>query len=87
MTEQDKVIRTLTGVVISDKRDKTRTVKVSWSRPHKRYKKVVKRKTTCQMHDQDNVSRLNDVVEIKECSPKSKTKTWELVRVVEEARS
>ncbi len=78
--------RTIVGRVTSDKRDKSRTVIIEWSRRHPLYKKVVRQKTKCQVHDADNTSKLGDLVEIRQCRPISKTKTWELVGVVEQAQ-
>ena len=70
------------GVVTSDKRDKTRTVVVKWSRPHERYRKVVKFQTKYQVHDPENRSKEGDIVTIQERSPVSKTKTMELVEII-----
>lgn len=86
MSEQP-TIRTLTGKVMSDKRDKTRTVEVYWSRRHPLYSKVVRHRTKCQVHDPENKSQLGDWVEIRQCRPISKTKTWELVSVVETSQA
>lgn len=82
---ESKTVSTLTGKIVSDKRDKTRTVEVYWSRRHPMYNKVVRKKTKCQVHDEDNNSHVGDTVEIRQCKPYSKTKSWELVRVVEAA--
>lgn len=80
---QAEIKRTLTGRIISDKREKTRTVEVKWARRHPRYGKVIRGRTKYQIHDQDNESKLGDLVEIKQVRPISKTKSWALVRVVE----
>lgn len=80
-TEQTtSVLRT--GVVKSDKRHKTRSVVISWKTPHPKYGKYVSRRSVIQVHDENNVSREGDLVEIAECRPISKTKSWRLVRVV-----
>jgi small subunit ribosomal protein S17 len=76
-------VRALTGRVTSDKRKNTITVKVEWSRLHPVYGKVLRRFTTCHAHDENEIAKLGDLVEIKEVRPISKTKTWQLVRVVE----
>ena len=81
-----KSVSTLTGRVTSSKRDKTRTVEVEWSRRHPTYKKVVKGITKFHAHDENNESKEGDLVEIRECRPVSKTKTWVLVKVVEQAQ-
>ena len=74
-----------TGVVVSDKRDKTRTVAVEYLREHTKYGKYVKRATRFQVHDENNECRLGDRVEIVNCRPLSKTKSWRLVRIVARA--
>lgn len=86
MSETQNITRTLSGRVISDKRNKTRTVEVEWARSHPRYKKVVARKTNFQVHDENNTSQLGDRVEIKEGRPVSKSKSWYLVEVLEKAQ-
>lgn len=73
------------GIVQSDKRDKTRKVAVNYSVKHPKYGKYLRRRTVLQVHDEGNVSSHGDRVEIAECRPISKTKSWVLVRVVEPA--
>ena len=70
------------GVVASDKSDKTRRVVIQRAIRHAKYGKTIRRKTVCHVHDENNESALGDTVEIRECRPRSKSKTWELVRVV-----
>lgn len=84
MSTAEKV-RTFTGRVTSDKRDSTITVELKWSRRHPVYGKVVNKHTKCHVHDVDNKAKLGDLVEIKQIRPISKTKTWELVSIVETA--
>lgn len=74
---------TRTGVVDSDKRDKTRRVVMSFMSKHPKYGKYVRNRTVLHVHDEHNESHNGDVVEIAQCRPMSKTKTWKLVRVVE----
>ncbi|MSR31246.1 MAG: 30S ribosomal protein S17 [Gemmataceae bacterium] len=74
--------RKLTGVVTSDKRSKTRAVEIPRLVKHPRYGKYIRRSTVCQVHDENNESRLGDTVEIVESRPYSKTKFWRLFRVV-----
>ncbi len=81
----DSVSRTLTGRVTSDKRQATRTVEVEWSKRHETYGKVMKGRTKLHVHDPAHESKTGDLVEIKEVRPISKTKTWQLVKVVEKA--
>lgn len=74
--------RVVTGVVTSDKMPKTRRVEIQRLFRDPRYGKYLRRRTVCQVHDENNVSALGDTVEIVESRPRSRTKRWELVRVV-----
>ena len=76
---------TKVGVVISDKRDKSRTVAVDYQQRHPKYGKYLHRSTKFHVHDEGNQSKAGDRVEIAQCRPISKTKSWRLVRVVEAA--
>ncbi len=78
--------RTLTGVVSSDKRDKTITVMITSRETHPIYKKqyTITRKYTA--HDEKNEAHEGDTVMISETRPISKTKSWTLVKVVEKSR-
>ncbi len=78
--------RVVVGVVTSDKMDKTRRVEVPRLVKHPKYKKYIRRKTVCYVHDEENSSGQGDTVEIIECPPRSKSKRWELVRVLEKSR-
>ena len=71
--------RILTGVVTSNKADKTITVKIERKVKHLLYGKVVKRATKVHAHDENNSASIGDIVSVKECRPISKTKTWVLV--------
>lgn len=85
MSEETKVIRTVTGRVTSDKMDKTITVLVERRVKHPIYGKYVKRSTKLHAHDEHNECKEGDVVTIEECRPLSKSKAWRLVKVVEKA--
>ncbi|WP_127475863.1 30S ribosomal protein S17 [Sulfurivermis fontis] len=85
MSEQNKVVRTVTGRVTSDKMDKTITVLVERRVKHPIYGKYVKRSTKLHAHDEHNECKEGDVVTIEECRPISKSKAWRLVKVVEKA--
>ncbi len=74
--------RVFIGVVTSDKASKTRRVEINRLVQHPVYGKYIRRKTVCHVHDENNESRQGDTVEIIECPPRSRTKRWELVRVV-----
>ena len=71
------------GVVESDKRDKSCTVSISYLIKHDKYGKYIRKRTKMHVHDEDNSAKAGDRVEIAECRPISKTKSWTLVRVVE----
>lgn len=73
------------GIVESDARDKSRRVAVNFSVKHPKYGKYMKRRTTVQVHDANNVSHKGDRVEIAECRPISKTKSWIVLRVIKAA--
>ena len=78
--------RTKTGVVVSNKMDKTCVVSVVSSVKHPLYKKVVKRTTKFKAHDENNECGLGDVVEIMETRHLSKDKYYRVVRIVEKAK-
>tara|TARA_Y100000590_G_scaffold171884_1_gene196579 strand:- start:1998 stop:2261 length:264 start_codon:yes stop_codon:yes gene_type:complete len=73
--------RTETGMVVSSKSDKTITVMVERKVKHPLYKKILRRSSKLQVHDQDNVCDTGDLVTIQECRPVSKTKSWKLLKV------
>lgn len=75
----------LTGVVTSDKRDKSLRVEVERRYRHPLYGKIVRSRTVCHVHDEENAANEGDRVEIVESRPRSKTKRWDLVQVVEAA--
>ena len=79
--------RTLQGVVTSDKRDKTLRVEVKRLYRHAKYGKIVRGRTVCHVHDENNEAREGDTVEITESRPHSKQKRWEFVRVVEKSKA
>jgi small subunit ribosomal protein S17 len=74
------------GVVVSDKADKTITVRVDVARRHRRYEKIVRSSGTLHAHDENNEAHEGDVVRVIESRPLSRTKRWKLVDVLERAR-
>ena len=76
----------LTGVVVSDKMDKTVAVLVERQMPHALYGKVTKRSSKYLAHDEDNQYKVGDIVEIAEVRPISGRKRWKVVRRLEEGR-
>ena len=75
-TEVKKNKRTLTGVVTSDKMDKTVTVLVERRVMHPLYKKFIRRSKNYAAHDEANLCKVGDTVRIEECRPISKRKSW-----------
>ena len=71
--------RVLQGEVVSDKSDKTVVVKVERTYKHPLYKKYIKKDKKYSAHDENNTFKIGDFVQIRECAPKSKTKTFEVV--------
>ena len=82
----DKRTRTQTGRVISSSRDKTITVLIERKVKYPLYKKIMRRSTKLQAHDQDNSCSTGDLVTIQECKPISKTKSWNLLKVDEKSQ-
>ncbi|WP_041186174.1 30S ribosomal protein S17 [Candidatus Moranella endobia] len=74
--------RTLQGHVVSNKMEKSIVVAIERLVKHPLYGKFIKRTTKLHVHDEHNESKIDDIVEIRECRPISKTKSWNLVRVV-----
>lgn len=84
-TEAKKLSRTLVGRVVSNKMDKTVTVRVERRVKHPVYGKYVVRTTKYHAHDEGNQVNEGDLVEIAETRPISKTKAWTVKRVVRQA--
>lgn len=76
-----------TGVVTSDKMAKTLRVEIARLVRHPKYGKIMRRKTVCHVHDEAEEAGIGDKVEIRESRPRSKTKHWELVRVIAKSRA
>jgi small subunit ribosomal protein S17 len=79
--------RTEIGVVTGDKAAKTRRVEIPRLVRHAKYGKILRRKTVCHIHDENNESSLGDTVEIVESRPRSKLKRWELLRIVKKSQA
>ncbi len=77
--------KTRQGVVISDKADKTITVRIDIARRHRRYEKIVRTSTKLHAHDEQNDAHIGDTVVVRESRPLSRIKRWRLVEVVERA--
>jgi small subunit ribosomal protein S17 len=74
------------GVVVSDKANKTITVRIDIARRHRRYQKVVHTTRTLHAHDERNEAHQGDTVRVVESRPMSRSKRWRLVDVLERAR-
>lgn len=74
--------RILKGCVINDKMQKSIVVTVDKLIEHKIYKKIIKRTTKFHVHDINNTAKIGDLVTIQECSPISKTKSWQLISII-----
>ena len=82
---QDRKLKTLTGVVISNSGNKSVKIALDYKVKHPKYGKYIKRRTKIGVHDEHNQSGVGDVIEIAECRPLSKTKSWRRVKVVKKA--
>jgi small subunit ribosomal protein S17 len=74
------------GIVVSDKAEKTITVRIDVARRHRRYEKIVRSSSTLHAHDENNDAHEGDVVRVIESRPLSRSKRWALVDVLERAR-
>ena len=74
------------GIVVSDKADKTITVRIDVVRRHKRYHKIMRTSIKLHAHDEANSAGTGDTVRVQECRPMSRSKRWRLVEVVERAK-
>jgi small subunit ribosomal protein S17 len=83
--QEDKVQRTLTGLVTSNAMDKSITVMIERRIKHPVYGKYINRSTKLHVHDENNECGNGDLVMIEQCRPMSKTKSWKLVQILEKA--
>jgi small subunit ribosomal protein S17 len=83
----DASVRTLTGRVVSNKMDKTVAVAIERLVRHDKYGKYIRRTTKLLAHDEKNECKEGDLVDITPCRPKSRHKSWKLLRVVERTAS
>lgn len=78
--------KTRQGIVVSDKADKTITVRIDTARRHRRYQKIVRTSRTLHAHDERNEAHIGDTVVVREARPLSRTKRWRLIEVLERAK-
>ncbi len=83
MEETKRLNKIMTGVVVSDKMDKTVVVLVSRLIKHSVYKKYIRRRAKFMAHDEQNDAHMGDTVEIIESRPLSRFKRWRLIRIIE----
>lgn len=87
MSERERGRRKVrTGVVVSDRMDKTVVVEVERTFPHPLYGKTVRRSSKVYAHDEANEARVGDTVRVMETRPLSKLKRWRVVEIVERAK-
>ena len=77
--------RAVSGVVVSDRMDKTITVRIERRVKHPVYGKFVRKSTKVHAHDEENTCNIGDTVTVVECRPLSKSKTWTLKSIDERA--
>ncbi len=77
--------KTVTGLVTSNSGKKSLRVQIDYKVKHPKYGKYIRRKTKFAVHDERSECGVGDVVEIAECRPYSKTKSWRVVRVLQKA--
>jgi len=86
MEGQRKQRRTVRGVVISRSGDKSIRIEMKYRIKHPVYGKFVRKSTKLCVHDEKNQAGIGDVVEVTECRPMSKSKSWRLVQIVQKAQ-
>ena len=86
MSSEDRKQRSLTGRVVSNKMDKTVTVRLERLVKHDLYGKYIRRSSKVHAHDPENTCNEGDTVRIEQTRPISKTKAWQVIEVVERAQ-
>ena len=84
--EERNLRKTRTGIVVSDKMDKTIVVAVRDKVKHPLYNKIVKKTYKLKAHDENNECQIGDTVKVMETRPLSKDKRWRLVEIMERAK-
>ncbi len=87
MSQEAAVKRIITGTVVSNKMDKTVVVSVERKFTHPTFKKVVKRTKKFKCHDEKNECSVGDFISMREVRPLSKTKRWNLEKVLKAAQT
>ena len=86
IAEKDAARKVRQGVVVSDGRDKTITIRIDRSKSHPVYGKIVRNSSKLHVHDESNEASVGDLVRVVECRPLSRQKRWRLVEIVEKAK-
>ncbi len=86
MSEQQKIVRTKIGIVVSNKTDKTCVIVIERNVKHSQYGKYIKRTTKLHVHDENNECGIGDRIAIVPSRPMSKLKHWKLVKIIEKAK-
>ncbi len=82
---QDEKKKTLTGLVVSRSGNKSIKVAIDFKVKHPKYSKYVKGRTKLDVHDEHNQAGIGDLVEVAQCRPYSKTKSWRLVKIAQKS--
>lgn len=83
---QRRMRKTRVGLVISDKMDKSITVQIDRLVKHPKYGKYIRKRNKLKAHDEENMAKAGSKVQIMETRPLSKTKSWRLVKILDEAK-
>ena len=83
---QEKKVRTLTAVVVTNSGNKSIRAAIDYKIKHPKYGKYIRCRTKLSVHDEHNQAGVGDKIEVSQCRPYSKTKSWRLVKVVDKAR-
>jgi small subunit ribosomal protein S17 len=86
MSTENKIQRSQVGRVVSNKMDKTVTVRLERLVKHPLYGKYIRRSSKVHAHDENNECNEGDTVRISQCRPLSKNKSWQVVEIVERAQ-
>ena len=86
MSEERNMRKTRTGIVVSDKMDKTVVIAIKVNVRHPLYGKIIKRTSKIHAHDEKNECGVGDRVAVMETRPLSKTKRWRVVEIIEKAK-
>ena len=85
MEQQRKPLKKVRGVVVSRSGDKSIRIMLSYKVKHPVYGKYINRRTKFGVHDEQNEAGIGDVIDVVECRPISKSKSWRLLKVIEKA--